>query len=84
MSALIGLLDKYPTERLEAACRMAIACCDPRYVRVRSILLAGTDMAPLPEEVQPASAPPHGYRFARRAEEFFSLSVARFEGVRPC
>jgi hypothetical protein len=53
-------------------------------MRVKSILSAGVEAAPLPEETREGAAAPPVYRFARRADEFFGLSAARFTGVRPC
>jgi transposase len=56
---VVHLVDKYDAERLNAACRRAIAVGDPSYKTVKGILAAGTehdgDIAP----EAPPSAPAH-------------------------
>jgi transposase len=47
---LLGLVEKYGAERLEAACAKALAAGDPSYRTVRGILTAGTEH----EDVQQA------------------------------
>lgn len=70
--SLIALLDRYPKERVEAACRRAIAVGDPRYQRVKQILCADQDSLP-PVEEQDATerAAFVRYRYARAPAEFF-------------
>jgi transposase len=45
---VIRLGDKYGSERLEAACRMAIMVGDPTYQTVKGILVAGTENDAIP------------------------------------
>jgi len=46
---VLGLADKYPTGRLEAACAKALAVGDPSYRTIKGILAAGTETdAPAP------------------------------------
>ena len=40
---VVGLADKYGAERLDAACRRALAVGDPSYRTVKGILVAGTE-----------------------------------------
>ncbi|MEV0453827.1 IS21 family transposase [Catellatospora methionotrophica] len=46
---VLGLADKYPPQRVEAACARAIAVGDPSYRTVKGILAAGTDIEPVPQ-----------------------------------
>jgi Integrase core domain len=55
---VVGLGDKHSTERLDAACRRAIAVGDPSYRTVKGILLAGTEREGLREPSVP-DAPAH-------------------------
>jgi len=55
---VLGLADKYGAERLDAACRRAIAVGDPGYRTVKGILLAGTEHDG-DEEPRAISAPAH-------------------------
>jgi len=73
MAALIGLAGKYGEQRLEAACRRAIAWQDPRYTRVKHTLLNDLDEVVIADQGQKAVVVTAGtiYRFARSAEEFF-------------
>ncbi|HEX2064132.1 MAG TPA: hypothetical protein VHE80_06895, partial [Acidimicrobiales bacterium] len=50
---VVGLADKHGPERLEAACRRALAVGDPSYKTVRGILAAGTEN----DGDEPAKAP---------------------------
>jgi len=47
---LIGLGEKYGSERLELACHRALAIRGPSYRTVKSILMAGLETLPLPED----------------------------------
>lgn len=40
---VLGLVDKYGAERLDAACRRAIDIGDPTYRTVKGLLVAGTE-----------------------------------------
>jgi hypothetical protein len=78
MAALIGLADKYGEQRLEAACRSAIAWQDPCYTRVKHTLLNDLDEVVIAEPAQTAAVTAGvTYRFARSAEEFFGGFVMR-------
>jgi transposase len=52
---LLKLGQAYGQERLEAACKRALACDDPAYKTVKGILKQGVEQEPLPEA--PTSAP---------------------------
>ena len=56
--ALLRLRDRYPAERLEAACAQALAVEDGRFRTVRTILATDRDRVPLeePPPVRPAGA----------------------------
>jgi hypothetical protein len=83
VAALIGLAGKYGEQRLEAACRCAIAWQDPRYTRVKHTLLHDLDDAVLVNDARNAVVPAYPtYRYARSAEEFFcDTTPARREAV---
>ena len=49
VQGILGLVETVGRPRLEAACRRALAFGDPRYRRIKEILNAGLDQAPLPE-----------------------------------
>jgi hypothetical protein len=78
---LVGLETTYGAERVEAACVRAIRFGDPRYRRVKTILKAGLEHHPLPEDAGapgpsgpgPESERTRGIRYAhaRSVQEFF-------------
>jgi transposase len=70
VQAILRLQDKVGAERLEAACARALHFGDPAYRRIKGILNAGLDRAPLPESTQPIAVPKH--LFARLPDEFFA------------
>ena len=79
LAALVGLADRYSTQRVEAACVRAIACADPTYKRVRDTLRDGLEDTALP--VDPVTAAEAGckspaYRYTRSAEELFGVLAA--------
>lgn len=61
---IMRLAERYSAERLEAACRRALAVGARSYTRVESILRAGLDAAPLPgaEEATGPSVTPENIR----------------------
>ena len=68
--ALLKLTDKYPPERLEAACRKALSfTTSPSFKSIRSILKSGQDKLPAPEQEQPRRAASK-YSFTRGAEYY--------------
>jgi hypothetical protein len=71
VQSLVGLESRVGRERLEAACARALHYGDPHYRRVKAILAAGLESAPLVEEEEAAPTPPRAYAHARRPEEFF-------------
>jgi transposase len=86
---LLKLEESVGRERLEAACRRALHYGDPSYRRVREILSAGLEQAPLLPEPLPfvrasTSESARQYAFARRPEEFLGTDrggeVAEVEG----
>ncbi|HEV8626777.1 MAG TPA: IS21 family transposase [Acidimicrobiia bacterium] len=46
--ALLGLADRHPPSRVDAACRLAISVGDPCYRTVKGILAAGTEQVATP------------------------------------
>jgi hypothetical protein len=56
---VIRLAERYEPERLNAACRRAIAAGDPSYKTVKGILAAGTELDDTEGPQQPPSAPAH-------------------------
>jgi transposase len=91
VQGILGLVETVGRTRLEAACRRALAFGDPRYRRIKEILNAGLDQAPLPELPEPGaggepSEPPatatattpataSPYTFERTAAELFPEDV---------
>jgi len=70
VQGVVGLAQKVGHERLEAACRRALAFNVPSLKNVKSILNAGSENEPLPGQPEP-DKPAKEYAFARPAEEFF-------------
>jgi len=56
---VVHLADKYDAERLDAACRRALAVGDPSYKTVKGILAAGTEHDGDERPESPPSAPAH-------------------------
>jgi transposase len=56
---VVGLADRHGAERLEAACRRALAVGDPSYKTVRGILAAGTENDGDAGPQAPPTAPAH-------------------------
>jgi transposase len=69
VQGIVGLADKWATNRVEAACARALHFGDPSGRRVRAILLAGADLEPIEKAVQLKLI---SFTFARGAEDFFS------------
>ena len=68
--ALLKLTDKYPPERLEAACHKALSFTpQPSYKIIQSILKTGQDKL-LREEPEPVSRSASRYSFTRGAEYY--------------
>lgn len=67
MGRLLRLGQQYDTQRLEAACRRALAFGDPNYRTIKEILNKGLEQAPTPT----ASPPPPATTFVRSPEELF-------------
>jgi hypothetical protein len=68
--ALLRLVDKVGAERLDAACRRALACDAVSYRSVKTILERRLECEPLPLEVTAPPAPPPPAAYART---FFDL-----------
>ena len=51
---ILGLAERYGADRLDAACRRAVAVGDPSYRTVKGILAVGADQAPPPSAADPA------------------------------
>jgi transposase len=68
IQGIMGLADRYPSSRVEAACARALHFGDTSCRRIKTILKAGTDLTPLEKTVQLKLV---SFAFARGAEEFF-------------
>lgn len=69
---LLRLGEKHGNDRLEAACRRALHYGDATYRRVKTIITAGLDSAPLGEDGKTATVIDMGtFRFARPTATFF-------------
>ena len=69
VQGIMRLVDVYSPMRLEAACARALCYGDGSYRRIKNILSAGLDRAPIEKTVQLTLAT---YTFARPAEDFFA------------
>jgi transposase len=67
---VLRLERRYGPQRLEAACRRALAFNEPRYHTVKHILLRGLDREAFPDTALPGPLPKTA-RFARSAAELF-------------
>jgi hypothetical protein len=67
---VLRLARRYSPQRLEAACARALFYEEIRYATVRTILVKGLDLEPLPSDSQPG-LPAHRPRHARSWTEFF-------------
>lgn len=68
VQSIVGLLEEYPAERANAACRRASYYGVLKYAGVKNILLEGLDLEPLP--VGPVSTWSDMPHYARRREGF--------------
>lgn len=69
VQGIVGLADKWPHNRIEAACERALHFGDPSCRRVKAILAANADLAPIEKAVQLKLM---SFTFARAASEFFT------------
>lgn len=69
IQGIVGLADHFPSSRVEAACERALHFGDTSCRRIRAILVAGADMAPLNRAVQLQLV---SFEYARGAADFFS------------
>lgn len=69
VQGILGLADKYPLPRVEAACGRALRYGDASCKRIREILKAGTDLLPADKTIQ---LPLADFTYARRATDFFT------------
>jgi transposase len=75
VQGLLGLAPRYSPARLEAACARALHYGDATYRRLKRILAAGLDQAPL--EPGPLHPDLRCYEYARAVGDFFSEEVGR-------
>jgi transposase len=75
VQAILRLVDTVGPQRLEAACRRALFFGDGHYRRIKGILNAALDQAPLPEPA-PITKPAPSFVFQRPVAEFFDLPEA--------
>ena len=76
---IIGLAEKYGAQRLDAACRVALAFSDPAYRTIRNLLQKGLEgQAPLP---LPSSAAHNVSAYLHGPEQLFAVNLAA-EGER--
>jgi len=69
IQGIVGLSDRYPTSRVEAACARALHFGDISCRRIKAILKAGADLAPLEKTVQLKLV---AFEYARGAADFFA------------
>jgi transposase len=69
VQGIVGLSDKWPIGRVEAACARALYYGDPSCRRIKAILEAGTDLEPIEKSVQLKLM---NFLFARGAADFFT------------
>lgn len=69
VQGIVGLTERWPIGRVEAACGRALHYGDISCRRIKSILLAGADLEPVNNSVQLKLV---SFAFARGAEEFFT------------
>ncbi len=74
VQSIIGLIEKYGPERVEAACARALYYGDGRYRRIRGILESGLDRL-MPQAEQRPVQRIGSYEYARGAAEFFGQST---------
>jgi transposase len=72
VQAVIRLADKHGAQRLEAACRRALAFDETSPVTVKRILARGLESEPVSDA--PAPRPSRAYAFARPGSEIFGRS----------
>ena len=70
---IVGLADKHGADRLDAACRKALASGDPSYRTVKGILVAATENDDHQEQLVAPSAPAH----LHGPERLFGLEEAQ-------
>lgn len=75
VQAILRLVDTVGAARLEAACRRALFFGDGHYRRIKGILNAALDQAPLPEAA-PAAKPASVFVHQRPVAEFFGPQEA--------
>ena len=84
---LLSLAKHYSPERLEAACRRALAIGAPAYKRIKSILQAKLDqhpeLFPTPASAAPVSPPPAPHANVRGAGYFRSTTTATTANLTP-
>jgi transposase len=69
IQGIVGLADRYPSSRVEAACARALHFGDISCRRIKTILKAGTDLTPLEKTVQLTLV---SFEYARAATDFFA------------
>jgi transposase len=69
IQGIVGLADRFPVNRVEAACARALHFGDISCRRIKAILTAGADLMPLEKTVQLKLV---SFEFARTAEDFFA------------
>lgn len=75
VQALLRLADEVGKQRLEQACHRALHYGDPSYRRVKAIVRAGLESAPL-EGTSSRESTSVSYRYARPAASFFAQEVS--------
>ena len=73
IQGIVGLSDKFPDPRVDAACARAVYYGDISCRQIKAILQAGTDLEPLANPVQMQLSE---FQFARSASEFFTAEEA--------
>jgi hypothetical protein len=79
VQAIVGLLERYPRHRAEAAARRALFYGVMTYAGLKRILVNALDLQPLPTAVEPASGTLTEPRFARDIPELLALAGGSHE-----
>jgi len=75
VQSLLRCADEVGKQRLERACQRALHYGDPSYRRIKAIVRAGLDSAPMEGIISRESTSP-SYRYARPAASFFAREVS--------
>ena len=78
VQGIVGLADKLPFSRIEAACGRALHYEDPSCRRIKAILAAGADREPIEKAVQLSLV---NFAYARSASDFFTPEESGWSAI---